>query len=144
MRVLNAVTARPWRAGILVLGLTAALAGSASAAVSELTIDSTAKLSPGQLHATLTGTVTCDPGSTALLSGQIVQPKNASGFGSTTVACEGTSQPYAIDVSTGGFFGPAAVFKPGKARAQVSTSECDPVTWTCTTQYTDATIRLTN
>jgi hypothetical protein len=47
-------------------------------------------------------------------------------------------------VSTGGLFGQAAVFKPGKAHAQVSTSECDPVTWTCTTQCTDATIRLTN
>ncbi|MGH2840869.1 MAG: hypothetical protein ACRDKY_08610 [Solirubrobacteraceae bacterium] len=144
MKVLNAFKPSPWRVAMLALGLTAALAASASAAVSDLTIDPTAKLSPGQLHATLVGTVTCDPGSTALLSGQIVQPKNASGFGSTTVTCDGTPQPYTIDVSTGGIFGQAAVFKPGKARAQVSTSECDPVTWTCTTQYTDATIRLTN
>jgi 2-methylaconitate cis-trans-isomerase PrpF len=132
----------PWRAVILALVTTGALVASASAAVSELTIDPVAQLSPGQLHATLTGTVTCDTGTTAFLTGQIVQSKNASGLGSTSVACDGTQQAYSIDVSSGGIFGPAAAFKPGKAKAQVSTSQCDPVTWMCTSKYTDATIRL--
>ena len=142
MKWLSAVRAAPRRGAILALVLTGALAGSASAAISELTIDSTAKLSSGQLHATLTGTVTCDSGTTAFLIGQIVQSKKASGTGSTTVACDGTPQAYAIDVSSGGFFGPAAVFKPGRASAQVSTFMCVGP-GACTTQYTDALIRLT-
>lgn len=141
MKVRNAAKASPWLAVILTLCLTGALAASASAAVSELTIDPVAKLSPGQLHVTMTGTVTCDSGSTAFLNGQIVQPRNASAFGSTSVTCDGTAQPYSIEVSSGGFFGSASVFKPGKASAQVSTIQCDP---TCTSKHTDATIRLAN
>jgi len=141
MKFLNSV-ASPWRAAVLALVLTGALAASAAAAVSELTIDPTAQLSPGRLQATLTGTVTCDPGTTAFLDGQIVQPKDASGFGFTQVTCDGTAQAFAIDVRAGGFFG-GGVFKAGKASAQVSTFQCDPVTWMCTSQSTDAIIRLT-
>lgn len=143
MKFLNSV-ASPWRAAVLALVLTGALAASAAAAVSELTIDPTAQLSPGRLQATLTGTVTCDPGTTAFLDGQIVQPKDASGFGFTQVTCDGTAQAYAIDVRAGGFFGGSpGVFKAGKASAQVSTFQCDPVTWMCKSQSTDAIIRLT-
>jgi hypothetical protein len=142
MKMLNGIKASLWRPAILALVVTGALGGTAFAAVGSLTLDSTAALSPGQMHATLTGTVTCDPGDTPFLSGQIIQSKNASGFGSTTAVCDGTPQPYAIDVATGGFFTPAGVFKPGKASAQVSTSICDPLTWVCTTKYTDASIRL--
>jgi hypothetical protein len=141
MKFLNSV-ASPWRAAVLALVLTGALAASAAAAVSELTIDPTAQLSPGRLQATLTGTVTCDPGTTAFLDGQIVQPKRASGFGFTQVTCDGTAQAYAIDVRRGSFGSPG-VFKAGKASAQVSTFQCDPVTWMCTSQSTDAIIRLT-
>jgi hypothetical protein len=140
MKVLDAVKDARWRAAILAMVLTGALAANASAAISALTMDRTAQLSPGRLHATLTGTVTCDAGSTVSLNGQIVQPKIASGFGGTSVACDGTSQTYAIDVGPG-IFGPAAVFKPGKASAQVSTFTCDQ--FTCTTKFTDAIIRLT-
>ncbi len=143
MKFLNSV-ASPWRAAVLALVLTGALAASAAAAVSELTIDPTAQLSPGRLQATLTGTVTCDPGTTAFLDGQIVQPKDASGFGFTQVTCDGTAQAFAIDVRAGGFFGGSpGVFKAGKASAQVSTFQCDPVTWMCTSQSIDAIIRLT-
>ncbi len=146
MNVLNAVTSRPWRSALLALVLTGALGGSALAATSELTIDPTAQLSPGKLHATLTGTVTCDPGQQAFLTGQIIQPKRATGSGSTSVACDGTPQPYSIDVSTGGGFPfpipTSGVFKAGKASAQVSTTSCDPF-FNCTSQYTDAVIRLT-
>jgi hypothetical protein len=142
MKFLNSV-ASPWRAAVLALVLTGALAASAAAAVSELTIDPTAQLSPGRLQATLTGTVTCDPGTTAFLDGQIVQPKGASGFGFTQVTCDGTAQAFAIDVRRGFFGGSPGVFKAGKASAQVSTFQCDPVTWMCTSQSTDAIIRLT-
>ena len=141
MKFLNPV-ASPWRAAVLALVLTGALAASAAAAVSELTLDPTAQLSPGRLQATLTGTVTCDPGTTAFLNGQIVQPKNTSGFGFTQVTCDGTAQAYAIDVRAGGFFGSGGVFKAGKASAQVSTFQCDPVTFMCTLKSTDAIIRL--
>ena len=141
MKFLNPV-ASPWRAAVLAVVLTGALAASASAAVSELTIDPTAQLSPGRLQATLTGTVTCDPGTTAFLDGQIVQAKNASGYGYTQVTCDGTAQAYAIDVRAGGFFSPG-VFKAGKASARVSTFHCDPLTWRCSTLSTDAIIRLT-
>jgi hypothetical protein len=143
MKVLNAVKRSFWRSAIPALVLTAVLGGTAFAAVSDLTLDSTAALSPGHMHATLTGTVKCDPGDNAFINGQIVQSRNASGFGSAAAVCDGTPQPYAIDVSTSGLFTPAGVFKPGKASAQVSTSICDPWTWVCTTKYTDASIRLT-
>lgn len=89
----------------------------------------------------MTGTVTCDPGTAGWLDGQIVQPNNASGYGSIQITCDGTPQPYAIDVSSG-FFGSSGVFKPGKASAQVSTYVCDG--FTCTPMSTDAIIRLTN
>jgi hypothetical protein len=145
MNVLNAFKGRRRRTAILALVLTAGLGGTALAAVSNLTLDPTAALSPGRLHATLTGRVTCDPGDNAFLNGQIVQPKNASGFGSAQAVCDGTSHPYAIDVSSGGFFPGSAsgVFKAGKANAQVSMYVCDPLGPICTPKYTDAVIRLT-
>lgn len=122
------------------LVLAGALAGSASAAV-RITIDPTAKLSPGRLHATVTGSVSCDNvyGGPTSLSGQIVQPGGASGFGSTTVACDGTPHLYMVDVSAGmGML--SGVFVPGPASAQVSQSSCDPMG--CSTTYTDAIIEL--
>ena len=115
----------------------ATLAGSASAATNQLTIDPTATLSPGHLHATLTGTVTCDPGTAGWLDGQIVQPNNASGYGSIQITCDGTPQPYAIDVSSG-FFGSSGVFKPGKARREGVHVRSDG--FTCTPMFTDAII----
>lgn len=145
MNVLNAFKGRRRRTAILALVLTAALGGTALAAVSSLTIDPTAALSPGRLHATLTGRVTCDPGDSGYMSGQIVQSRNASGYGSSQTVCDGTSHPYAIDVSIGGFFpgSPSGVFKAGKANAQVSMYICDPFGPICTPRYTDAVIRLT-
>jgi len=132
-----------WRPALLALVLTVALTGTASAAVTQLTMHPTAKLSPGHLHAILTGTVTCDPGDNLLINGQIVQPQTASGFGfANASSCDGTPQAFAVDVSTGGIFGAPGVFKPGKASAQVSTSICDPGTMLCSSKYTDGMIRL--
>jgi hypothetical protein len=139
MKVLTAVIRARWCAAPLALVLTGALAGSASAAV-RITIDPTAKLSPGRLHATLTGSVACDyyPGGAAL-SGQIVQPGAASGYGSISAPCDGTPHLYTIDVSTG--MGMASgVFVPGPASAQVSQANCGPMG--CDTTYTDAIINL--
>ncbi|MDX6683844.1 MAG: hypothetical protein QOG94_3883 [Solirubrobacteraceae bacterium] len=136
------------RSALLALVLTAALGATAQAAVTGLTLDPTARMSPGALHATLAGTITCAPGDLPSFSGQILQTgKNgASGFGSATPVCDGTSQRYAIDVSTNGGFpfpfptsgGP---FKAGKAIGQVTTSICD---WMgpCVTKYVDGEIRL--
>jgi hypothetical protein len=138
------------RAAILAVIMTGALGGVASAAVSQLTLDPTARLSPGRLHAYLTGTITCDPGDNVSLSGQVVEPDSASGYGYTTPVC-GTQQAYTIDVSTGGGFPGSAigVFKPGKASAQVTSSICnlppfpEPFPFPgCSTMYTDAIIRL--
>ncbi|MDX6718840.1 MAG: hypothetical protein QOJ63_1094 [Solirubrobacteraceae bacterium] len=145
MNVLNAFKKPRRRAAILALVLTGALGATALAAVSNLTLDPTAALSPGRLHATLTGKVTCDPGDNVFMNGQIVQPKNTSGFGSTQAVCDGTSHPYAIDVAIGGFFpgSSSGVFKAGKANAQVSMFTCDPFAPICTPKYTDAVIRLT-
>jgi hypothetical protein len=125
-------------AAILALVLTGAVAGSAAAAISELTLDPTAQLSPGRLHATLTGTVKCDAGTNTFLNGRIVQPRNTSGFGSVSIVCDGTTQKYAIDVSTSG----PGVFKPGKANADVSSFQCDPPDFVCKTIFTDARITL--
>jgi hypothetical protein len=148
MKVSNAVRFHG-RAAVLALVMTGALGATASAAVSQLTLDPTAQLSPGQLHAYLTGTITCDPGDSVSLSGQVVQPKGASGFGSTTPVCDGTPQAYKIDVGGGGFPFPggSGIFKPGKASAQVTASICElppfPFPGPCSTTYTDAIIRLT-
>jgi hypothetical protein len=145
MKMVNAVGFSR-RAAILAVVVTGALGGAASAAVGQLTLDPTAQLSPGRLHVHLTGTVSCDPGDNLLLSGQVVQGNEASGSGYAQPACDGTLQPYTIDVSSGAFPGiTSGVFKPGKASAQVSTSVCDqptPFPVTCTTTYTDAIIRL--
>jgi hypothetical protein len=136
--------ATAWRPLALAVALTCACAATASAAVNSLSLDPTAQLSPGQLHATVTGSITCDYGDNLSITGQVVQSK-ASGYGYTPVSsCDGTSQPFSIDVSaSGGIFGvPGGAFKPGKASAQVSTSICDPFTWICTSKYADDTIRL--
>jgi len=140
------------RAAILAVLMTGALAGTASAAVSQLTLDASAHLSPGRLHVYLTGTITCDAGDDVSLSGQVVQPKNASGFGSTTFPCDGGPKPYTIDASAGGGFPGFSngVFKPGKASAQVTPSICTPspdpspfpFPICTTTPFTDAIIRL--
>ena len=139
------------RAGVLAVVVTGMLAATAWAS-GPATIDPTAQLSPGQLHAYITGKVTCDVGKTAQLSGQVVQSKGASGFGYANITCNGMSQAYTIDASaSGGFPGSTgAAFKPGKASAGLTTSVCDP--WfpdpmfpfppICTTTTSDAMIHL--
>jgi hypothetical protein len=141
--MLHVFTGARSRTALLALVLTGALTGIASAAAG-LTIDDTAPLSPGRLHATLSGSITCDAGGSPYLSGQISQTKGANGFGSTQLTCTGSPQRYTIDVGTSGFpFGGGGPFKAGKASAQVSYSTCtDPFFPICTTQYTDAIIRL--
>jgi hypothetical protein len=145
-------------AALLTVVTAGAFAGAASAAVSRLTIDPSAKLSPGRLHAYLTGTIACNLGDNVSLSGQVVQANGANGFGSATPVCGGMEQAFTIDVSaSGGFPGiSGGVFKPGKASAQVTTSVCDPFPFpdplppfppfppfpTCSAMYTDAIIRL--
>lgn len=135
MKMLNAVKARPWRVAILAVVLTGAVAGSAFADVSRLTLDPTAQLSPGRLHATLTGAITCDAGTVAFLSGRVLQPRTISGSGFTSIACTGTSQRYTIDVSA--FEG---VFRPGRAVADVVATQCSDIQ--CTSTFTDAHITL--
>ena len=135
-------------AALLAVLATGAFAGTASAAVSQLTLDPTAQLSPGHLHAYLTGTITCEMGDNVSLSGQVVQSKGASGFGfAPAPVCDGTPQPYTIDVGGGGFPFPglnSGVFKPGKASAQVTGSVCQPFPFPggCSSTSTDAIIRL--
>jgi len=136
-------------AAIIAVVMTAAFAATASAATSQLTLDSSAQLSPGHLHAYLTGTITCDPGDTVSLSGQVVQSKGASGTGYTAPVCDGTQQTYTIDVGGNAFPFPgttSGIFKPGKASAQVTASVCAPFPFpfpSCSTMSTDAIIRLT-
>lgn len=135
MKALNAIKVRPWRVAILAVVLTGAVAGSAFAAVSALTLDRTAQLSPTGLHATLTGGITCDAGTTTFLDGRIVQPQNTSAFGSTQIVCTGASQRYAIDVATSAF-----VLRPGSASADVTALQCNETG--CTSTVTDARITL--
>jgi hypothetical protein len=135
VNLLTAVTGSRWRVASLALVLAGALAGSASAAV-HITIDPTAHLSPGRLHVTLTGSIACDnvPGPVGL-NGQVIQQGGASGWGFTSVACDGMPHLYTMDVSTG-----FAIFAPGPASAQVSQTTCGPVG--CESMYTDAIIQL--
>lgn len=138
------------RGAVVAAVMTAALGGAAWAAVSQLTIDPSAQLSAGRLHVYLTGSVTCDPGDTMSLSGRVVQSNDASGYGSTTVVCDGTQQAYTVDASTGGGFPgfPSGAFKPGKASAEVIANVCTPgpepfpFPICTTTASTDTVIRL--
>ena len=143
---MSMLTRHGWRSAILAVALAGAFSTTASAAVTDLTIDDSAQLSPGMLHATLTGSLRCDPGDFSpffnSLSGQISQSKGGGGFGSTAPTCDGTVQPFSMDIASSGPFGGSAPFKAGKASAQVSSSTCDPVTFICSTQYVDAVIRL--
>ena len=135
-------------AALLAALATGAFAGTASAAVSQLTLDPIAQLSPGHLRAYLTGTITCEAGDRVSLSGRVVQSKGASGFGfAPSPVCDGTPQPYTVDVGGGGFPFPGlggGVFKPGKASAQVTASVCSPYPFPdgCSSTSTDAIIRL--
>lgn len=139
------------RAAILAVVMTGALGGVASAAVSQLRLDPSAQLSPGRLHVYLTGTIICNPGDNVSLSGHVVQPDGASGYGYTAPVCAGTGQPFTIDVSAGGGFpgSSSAIFEPGEASAEATSSICnlppfpDPFPFPgCSTMYTDAIIRL--
>ncbi|MEA2220017.1 MAG: hypothetical protein QOJ35_2643 [Solirubrobacteraceae bacterium] len=141
--VLRSARLRP---AVLAVVLVGALGGTAQAAVTNLTLDPTAQLSPGALHATLTGTITCDAGDSPSFSGQIVGSKSQpGGYGTAIAVCDGTSEPYAIDVSSSAPFpfptasGP---FKAGKTSAQVTASICDYWTFVCTTKYVDGQIKL--
>jgi len=135
------------RPAVLAVVLAGAFCASAQAAVTNLTMDPTAQLSPGGLHALLTGTITCAPGDAPSLSGQVIGGKNeTSGFGSGVATCDGTSQPYTVDVgSSGGFPFPGVTsgpFKAGKATAQVTAQICDFMTFICSTTYVDGQIKL--
>lgn len=141
------LTAAFKRSALLALVATASFGATAQASVTNMTLDPTAQLSAGALHAILTGTIACAPGDSPSLSGQVIQGKNSTtGFGTATAVCDGTSHPYAVDVSTGGGFPfpfPTTFpFKAGKATAQVTASICDMWIMTCATQYVDAQIRL--
>lgn len=143
---MSMLTRHGWRSAILAVALVGALSTSAAAAVTDMTIDDTAQLSPGMLHATLTGSLRCDPGDFfpffSSLSGQISQSKGGSGLGSTMPTCDGTLQPFSMDIAVGSPFGGSGPFKTGKASAQVSTTVCDPMTFICSSNYVDAVIRL--
>ncbi|HEV7808872.1 MAG TPA: hypothetical protein VGO80_23920 [Solirubrobacteraceae bacterium] len=148
MQLTTALKAVGGRSAVLALVLTAALGATAQASVTALTLDPTAQLSPGRLHAILTGAITCAPGDNPSLFGQVIQTKNkTSGSGFTTTVCDGTSHPYAVDVSTNGGFpfpfpSSGGPFKAGNAIAQVTASLCDPLTFNCVTKYVDGEIRL--
>ena len=148
--MLQALTGARRRTAVLAVIMTGALAGTAAAATGDLTLNDTAPLSPGHLHATLGGTITCAPGSSTFLSGQISQAKGGNGYGSAQVSCTGSPQAYSIDVASasGPFPFGGGPFKAGKASAQVSYQICtippDPWTFpTCTSEYVDGVIRLT-
>jgi hypothetical protein len=147
MNMSHALKSARWRPAVLAVVLVGALGGTAQAAVTNLTLDPTAQLSPGALHATLTGTITCDLGDSPSFSGQIVGSKTTpGGYGTAIAVCDGTSERYAIDVSTSAPFpfptAPTGPFKAGKAAAQVTASICDYWTFTCTTKYVDGQIKL--
>lgn len=132
---------------VIAVALAGAFGGTAQASVTSLTMDPTAQLSPGGLHALVTGTITCAPGDAPYLSGQVIGGKNEpSGYGSGTATCDGTSQPFTIDVSSnGGFPFPGATtgpFKSGKAIGQVTAQICDYFVFTCSSTYVDGRLTL--
>lgn len=147
MNLSHALKAARLSTAVVAVSLAGALGGSAQAAVTNLTMDPTAQLSPGGLHALLTGTITCAPGDAPSLSGQVIGGKNEqTGFGSGAATCDGTSQPYTIDVTPNPGFPfpgtPIGPFKAGKATAQATAQICDWMTFICSTTYVDGQIKL--
>ena len=147
MNLSHALKAARVSPAVLAVVLAGAFAGSAQAAVTSLTMNPTAQLSPSGLHAVVTGTITCAPGDATNLYGQVIGGKNEpSGYGSGTATCDGTSQPFTIDVSSnGGFPYPGATtgpFKAGKAIGQVTAQICDYFVLSCSSTYVDGQVKL--
>jgi hypothetical protein len=106
----------------LVLVLSFAVHGTASASVSNLTLDAKAQLAASKISAVATGTVTCTAGDDVSVSVVIVQASgkvNAAATGSASVTCTGTVQTVAVttDVVVG------AALKHGPAIAVFSASD---------------------
>jgi hypothetical protein len=107
----------------LVLTLTLALHGTASAAVMSLTLAAKAQLSASKTSAVATGTIVCPEGSTAKVTVVITQTSGrteTASQGTTEVTCTGAVQTWAVtsNVVIG------AAFKAGPATALFNA--CDP------------------
>lgn len=88
----------------------------------DLTIDSTAQFDPTSGSALVTGTITCSEGAFAFIDLQLEQRvgrRTVVGFGGTFVECDGSSQPWTVEV-----FGENGLFKGGRALATAFSEAC--------------------
>jgi hypothetical protein len=100
----------------LVLALSLALYGTASASVSSLTLDTKADLAASKTAVVVSGTIVCSGGDSVDVSVIITQSSgqvDAAGSGSATVTCSGTVQTWSATVQV--VIG--AAFKHGPATA---------------------------
>jgi hypothetical protein len=105
-------------AAFAALGLAVAT-GTASAAISSLTVNPKAQLSSDHALAYVTGTVTCDAGNFVSVNDTLFQTQGrsfAQGGGGTQVLCDGA--PDAWTITTAGF---GITWLPGRAAVNVVT-----------------------
>ena len=126
----------------LVLTLTLALHGTASAAVSSLTLDAKARLL-GKTAAVATGTIVCPLGNEARVNVVITQASGKTesagqGF-SGTFDCTGAVQPWAVIVNV--VIGTG--FKPGPAIALFAASDRESLSTSPSTTYPTQTQGIT-
>jgi chitodextrinase len=118
------------RRTFLVLMLAAVLAmfiGSspAGATINQFSVDRNATLAPGGTAVTLTGTITCAPGDTFFVVGQVFQQKNSAqgqNTNTTSPSCSGSSQTWQLTAQVQ--VGQSGPFHPGKASASTTASTC--------------------
>jgi hypothetical protein len=104
----------------------------------DVAVDPVARFDSRTGSATLTGTVTCDPGSVAFIEASLSQSVGRftiRGFGFTEVLCDGTAQPWSAEV-----MGETGLFKGGGAAASVMGQVCDE--FDCGFASSETTVRV--
>jgi len=89
----------------------------------EVTVDPIARFDSRTGSATLSGTITCSGAAFAFVEATLEQRVGRfiiRGFGGTGVECDGTAQPWSLEV-----FGETGLFKGGKATAYVFAGACN-------------------
>jgi hypothetical protein len=105
----------------------------------EVTVDPLGTFNPQTGSATFTGTVTCTDGAEALIDIQLTQRVgrfNVRGFGFVYMLCDGTAQPWTVEV-----FGDTGSFKGGHAVAATYGQACDS-NGCGATGYVESAVRL--
>jgi len=130
---------------VIVVALAAAVASAvALASVNAVTFDKTASLSADHTVATVTGQAQCtggDDSGNAAVTAEVLQSKGQGlniGVGSSTIACDGTTQSYSVLVPV-----QAGQYQPGRATVLVDVSYFNGTTGDFSDKSVTGSIHLT-